>query len=162
MRKEIFKMGQEVRNKINGFTGIITGITDEHTGVNSYFIVPTGLKDDGSSKPGEWCDEVYLELTDNDTIIELATDIYTPYKFNIGDTLKHKELGIKGIVYSRYRYATGCNRYQLGGSELYKNRNPTADIGILSFDEIDLKLHKSKKASKASKKTGGISCHSMT
>jgi len=59
--KKKFILGQEVKDKITGFKGIVTGHADYLTGCNQYCVLPSKLKDNNIIE-GRWFDEGRLKL----------------------------------------------------------------------------------------------------
>jgi len=62
-----FSNGDKVKEKITGFTGIITGVSFYITGCNQYLLTPP-VKDDGSSGEAQWYDEGRLEIVKSDAV----------------------------------------------------------------------------------------------
>jgi hypothetical protein len=58
-----FKNGQEVKEKISGFKGVIVGRCDYITGCRQYDVKPTGLGKDKQPQKGQWLDEARLVAT---------------------------------------------------------------------------------------------------
>ena len=56
------KLGQEAKDKITGFKGIVLGKCEYITGCNQYLIQPK-VKKDGEHVSGHWIDEDRLEAT---------------------------------------------------------------------------------------------------
>jgi hypothetical protein len=56
-----FALGQEAKDAITGFKGIITGRIEYISGCLQYAISPP-VKEDGSKRDGEWFDEERLEI----------------------------------------------------------------------------------------------------
>lgn len=54
-------LGTKVRDKITGFTGIVTGYVTYITGCNQALVAPQAGKD-GSLKESAWFDEQRLEI----------------------------------------------------------------------------------------------------
>ena len=58
MNNETLKLGSKVKDKITGFTGIITGKAEYLTGCNQYVVQPQCSKDNKGSYPeAQWFDE---------------------------------------------------------------------------------------------------------
>lgn len=55
-----FENGVEVKDKVTGFTGKITGRVEYLTGCNQYIVQPP-IKNDGEFTSGIWLDEHRLE-----------------------------------------------------------------------------------------------------
>lgn len=63
------KLGIEVKDKITGFTGVITGLANYITGCDQYLVQPQG---EGDKYPdSRWIDEGRLSPTEKGTLIEL-------------------------------------------------------------------------------------------
>lgn len=56
------KLGIEVKDKISGFSGIITARIEHITGCNAYWVAPTKLGTDGKKFESESFDEERLEV----------------------------------------------------------------------------------------------------
>jgi len=65
----LIQLGTKVKDKITGFTGIVTGYVQYLTGCNQALVQPPVAKD-GTYKDSWWIDEQRLELVDN-TVIKL-------------------------------------------------------------------------------------------
>lgn len=62
MAKFIYQNGQEVKDVITGFTGIITGRANYLTGCNQYVLQPKCIEDTDKYPTANWFDEGRLEL----------------------------------------------------------------------------------------------------
>lgn len=58
-----FDHGDEAKDQITGFTGIITGFARYITGCDQYCLSPQGLDKDGKPQDGRWFDENRIEMT---------------------------------------------------------------------------------------------------
>jgi hypothetical protein len=56
------KIGDRVRDRINGFQGIATGRTEYINGCRQFLVKPDKLDKDGKPIDGLWIDEQNLEL----------------------------------------------------------------------------------------------------
>ena len=56
-------LGTEVKDKITGFKGIVTGRCEYLTGCTQCLIIPTKLTKEGKRPEGEWFDEQRLIIT---------------------------------------------------------------------------------------------------
>jgi hypothetical protein len=63
MRTQI-KLGDRVRIRVNGWTGITTGRTEYINGCRQFLISPEELHD-GKPVDGQWWDEQHLELIES-------------------------------------------------------------------------------------------------
>lgn len=63
------QLGSKVKEKITGFTGIVTGYVQYLSGCNQALVIPK-VREDGSYVDGQWFDEQRLERVD-DSIITL-------------------------------------------------------------------------------------------
>ena len=59
----MIQLGQKVKDKITGFTGVITGVCDYLSGCNQALVVPP-VKADGSYTDGHWFDVQRLDVVD--------------------------------------------------------------------------------------------------
>lgn len=80
----MIKLGQKVEDKITGFKGTVTGITEYITGCTTVLVQPR-VKEDGTAIDGRWYDEPRLEVLDEESIMENETpdsgaDIAAPVK----------------------------------------------------------------------------------
>jgi hypothetical protein len=57
------KLGQKVRDRITGFTGVVTGRVEYITGCNQLLIAPA-VGADGSHKESVWIDEQRVFVVD--------------------------------------------------------------------------------------------------
>lgn len=58
----MIKLGQQVKDKITGFKGTVTGLCQYLSGCNQALVVPKASKD-GTFKDGHWFDEQRLTVT---------------------------------------------------------------------------------------------------
>jgi hypothetical protein len=72
-------------------------------------------------------------------------------KINLGDEVKHKYSGVKGIAVSRTTYLSGCDRISI--QPKVKKDGSLGDA--YSFDEPEIEIIKAKKVRKPQGKTGG-------
>lgn len=56
----MFELGIEVRDKITGFTGILTGHCQYITGCDQFLVQPKAK--DGAHVEGRWIDDIRLEV----------------------------------------------------------------------------------------------------
>ena len=56
-------LGQKVRDKITGFSGIVTGRVEYLTGCNQLLVAPP-IKDDGAWRDSQWFDEQRVDVLD--------------------------------------------------------------------------------------------------
>lgn len=61
-------LGRKVRDRITGFTGIVTGRVEYLTGCNQVLVSPA-TKDDGSLVVPEWLDEQRVETMEGERIV---------------------------------------------------------------------------------------------
>jgi hypothetical protein len=59
---ETLKLGDTVKDKMTGFTGVVTGRAEFLYTVPSVKVQPQGLKEDGSPKEAVWFEEPQLTL----------------------------------------------------------------------------------------------------
>jgi hypothetical protein len=70
MEKAMVKLGSKVKDKITGFSGIVTGYVIYITGCNQSLVVPKVGKD-GSFKEGQWFDDQRLEVDKKAATVKL-------------------------------------------------------------------------------------------
>lgn len=58
-----FKLGEILRDKITGFTGVVMGRTEYVTGCIQYGLLPCNLDKDGNMQSWKWLDEIRLKPT---------------------------------------------------------------------------------------------------
>lgn len=56
------EIGVTVKDRLTGFSGVVTGRADYITGCNQYLVRPTKLKETGEMHDGNWLDEQRLEV----------------------------------------------------------------------------------------------------
>ncbi|WP_309086432.1 hypothetical protein [Chelativorans sp.] len=61
-------LGTKVRDRITGFSGVVTGRVEYLTGCNQVLVSPPA-KEDGSLVAAEWLDEQRLEVISEDRIL---------------------------------------------------------------------------------------------
>lgn len=66
----IFGLGVRVKEKVTGFSGVITGRTQWLTNCNTYIVQPEGLKEDGTPKENHQFDESRLDLIDEKPVMK--------------------------------------------------------------------------------------------
>lgn len=66
----MIELGQEVRDVVTGFRGIVTGRVDYLTGCRQLLVNP-GLKDDGTLREQSWFDEQRCEVVPNGRVVRL-------------------------------------------------------------------------------------------
>ena len=59
----MIKLGQKVRDKITGFTGLVTGKVEYITGCNQVLVCPP-VKDDGTLVDSNWFDEQRIDVVE--------------------------------------------------------------------------------------------------
>ena len=70
----MIKLGQQAKDKVSGFKGILTGRASYITGCDQYCIAPTVGKD-GEVKDGRWFDEGRIQITGKGiNIFDVLTD----------------------------------------------------------------------------------------
>lgn len=69
-------------------------------------------------------------------------DFMVDFRFGLGDEVKSKLNGYKGIVRARTQYLTGCNTYGLQSQKLKSDGNPD---DFQWFDESELVIVKKNK-----------------
>jgi len=71
------KIGDRVKNWVNGTTGIATGRTEYLNGCRQFLVLPEATDKDGKHIEGTWWDEQYLEVVDKqvraDPFLRVAT-----------------------------------------------------------------------------------------
>jgi len=63
----MLELGMKVKDKITGFSGVVTGICLYLSGCNQVLVVPP-VRKDGSFVDGQWLDLQRLEVTDKKKI----------------------------------------------------------------------------------------------
>ena len=61
---EKIELGCTAKDRISGFTGVVTGTAYYLTGCNQALVAPTKLKEDGSTLDSHWYDFQRLERVD--------------------------------------------------------------------------------------------------
>lgn len=61
------KIGIKVKDKITGFSGIVTGLVQYITGCNQALVAPTC--EDNNFKQSQWIDEQRLEVVEGEPLI---------------------------------------------------------------------------------------------
>lgn len=55
-------LGDEAKDKISGFTGVVTGRTDWLNGCTRFMLTPQKLDKDGKPRESQWFDDVQVVL----------------------------------------------------------------------------------------------------
>jgi len=58
------ELGQIVKDKVTGFSGLVTARAYYLTGCTQYLITPTDLDRDGNIREGEWLDDSRVEIVE--------------------------------------------------------------------------------------------------
>ena len=74
MWQHTLKMGQKVKDRITGFTGIITGMCSHITGCDTIGVNP-GIDKDGKLQEVNWFDWTRLEILDVSNVMESSMAI---------------------------------------------------------------------------------------
>lgn len=61
MSKEI-ELGDEAKDKISGFAGVVTGVTQWLNGCRRFMLTPKKLSKDGKPAEAQWFDDVQVVL----------------------------------------------------------------------------------------------------
>ncbi len=61
-------IGRKVRDKVTGFTGMVTGRVEYLTGCNQLLVAPK-VKHDGSLVDSAWFDEQRCEIVEDDRLV---------------------------------------------------------------------------------------------
>jgi hypothetical protein len=61
-------LGDRVKNKVNGMSGITTGRTEYINGCRQHLVMSEALDKDGKSIDSTWWDEQYLEVVDQQVL----------------------------------------------------------------------------------------------
>jgi len=141
-----FGLGDQVKDSITGFTGIIRARTVGLEAVSTYAVQDTTSLE-GDSLKWKWIDGPLLKLVKKEKI--KPTKDPDPFVVELGDEIKDVISKKKGIVVRITQYLTGCNRY-----EVIERNEMTKDT--INLEEYRVKL--SKKAainSEKEEKTGG-------
>lgn len=67
------KMGHEVKDRVTGFAGTVTGIVFYLTGCHQALVTPK-IKEDGSMGEAHWIDLQRLHITNHDVSVTLTPD----------------------------------------------------------------------------------------
>lgn len=65
----MIKLGQKAKDKVTGFTGIITARASYLTGCDQYVLTPT-VDEHGKTVEGQWFDESRIKVTGEGVSIE--------------------------------------------------------------------------------------------
>lgn len=109
--KEIVKLGQKVKCKVTGLTGIVDHIATYAAGCRRIAIQPT-LKKDGTMPEAIFIDEPQIEIIDTKQIIK--ANVLEP-RFAFGQKVKCPITEFVGKITGRAIYLNGCSRVELTG-----------------------------------------------
>ena len=79
------KLGDEVRHKVTGFTGIVTTHAKHLAGCDRVWIEPR-VGDDGKARDGQWADIDLVEVVSASVIAPVAYDRRAPGGFDLPRT----------------------------------------------------------------------------
>lgn len=96
------ELGDQVKDKISGFTGIVTSVTDFIAGCRRIGVTPQELKLDGSPIEIQAFDEPNLEVLGKKVVPPAVKHVKSEFK--LGDKAKHKINGFEGVVTSITTY----------------------------------------------------------
>ena len=100
-------LGDLVNDRISGFKGIITSITDFVAGCRRVGVISNTLQSDGLPTEAQHFDEQNLVIIKKNEI-EININ-YPKINIKLGDRVKHKIHGFKGIVTSITNYLSDSN-----------------------------------------------------
>lgn len=103
------KLGQEVRDKVTGFTGTAAAEVEYLYGCNQIGVSPK-MSDSGDVKDAEFFDIGRLEYVGDGISAEGGTPNW-PDKVKLGNEIKDKITGFTGIATGRVRYLFGNVSY---------------------------------------------------
>ncbi len=58
----MINMGDKAKDRISGFTGIVTGVTRWLNGCVRFMLTPEKLNKDGTPREGQWFDDIQVVL----------------------------------------------------------------------------------------------------
>lgn len=105
----MIKLGQEVRDKITGFTGTAIAEIEYLFGCNQFGVSPR-MNDNGEIKDAEFFDVGRMEFISNGVSTEEGIPNWTN-TVKLGNEAKDKVTGLTGIVIGRIRNFYGGVRY---------------------------------------------------
>lgn len=105
-----FGLGDQVKDSITGFTGIVRARTVGLEEVSTYAVQDTTSLERESLK-WKWIDGPLLKLVKKEKI--KPTKDPDPFTVELGDEIKDIISKKKGIVVRMTQYLTGCNRYEV-------------------------------------------------
>jgi DNA-directed RNA polymerase subunit E'/Rpb7 len=146
--KEFIKLGQKVRCKVTGFTGIVDHIAVYQFGCRRVNIQPP-IKKDGTLPESQLFDEPQLEVLKEKQIISVEVP---EQKFEFGQTVKDPISGVIGKVTGRAIYLNGCARVEI--SLKYNQKTNNYATNWLAEEQLELVGKKLSVKSKE-RKTGG-------
>jgi hypothetical protein len=69
-----FELGQEVKEKVTGYAGVVMSRSEYFTGCLHYGIQSRSLTPDGKTKDWEYFDESRLELIGNEFVLQVPDE----------------------------------------------------------------------------------------
>jgi len=112
-----YGMGDELKDPITGFTGIVLSITEHSTGCIHYGLQAQSLDKDG--KPGVDC---WFDQTRLTPVNAKKVDFPTPApQYRLFQQVKDKVTALKGTILAVARHSDNTVSYGIQQSELDKN-----------------------------------------
>lgn len=141
--------GDVARDRITGFTGVVTARTRWLNNCDRLVLQPREVKD-GKPIASTSFDEPNLEFVEH-TDIEIIKVERPGEPVELGDTVEDKITGLAGVAIGRTEWMNGCSRVCVQPKEL-KDGIP---VESTTFDESDLRIVSRPEVAPKPKKTGG-------
>lgn len=118
-----FRMGQHVKDRITGISGIVAGIQFHYTGLIRCEIHPVGTGPDGKPKEGTVVDEFLLELDNSHPDVTPPEFPPRTPKFKLLSTVRDRFVpGFVGTVICYIRTMNGCIYYSVQPNAMHEGR----------------------------------------
>ena len=143
------KLGDEVKDVLSGFQGVITNKSHWLFNMDTYGVKPRELKD-GKPVDSMVFDEERLEIVQEGVIPHPNDD--PEFLFNLGDKVRDTISGYEGVVISQTYWLTNCVHYSVQAGKLDDKGEP---VKHQHFPEPQLQLIKETEQIKDEDGPGG-------
>ncbi len=120
--KFAFALGDEAKDKITGFTGVVVARHEYLTGCSRFSLQCRELKD-GKIQKSQSFDENQLDSVKSDPVIERG-EKKVEFKFAIGEKVRDKITGFIGVVVARADFLSTEAHFSIQCQELNKDGKP--------------------------------------
>lgn len=103
-KNSALELGDHIKDKISGFEGVVTSISEYIAGCKRIGVTPMELKSDGTPIDIQSFDEPNLEIVKKGILKSEVEE--QPCQFKLGDRAEHKINGYSGVVTAITKYTS--------------------------------------------------------